>query len=411
MMKYQERRSRGGPASVVTGGVFGAFSLALLGSGAFGGGAPLPRLDSEVDPVYWVYVVAESEDEGYSIRFDGKRLEVRETIAVGMLVGETEAPHGIDVAPDGMHWYASIAHGFPRGYLRRYDASTNRSTGQVELGMFPSSVAVDPSGTFVYVANSNFHGDMVPSSISVIFAPDLIEAAQVTTCTMPHGSRFNTSGTRHYSACMMDDQLVEINTATMRVERRFNLAAGAPAVLPVDFLGHHGPGHGHAGHGASGQQVRSDAMMHQPSCSPTWVQPAPNGREVFVTCNRSNEIVVVDLEREEITRRLAVPERPYNVDVSPDGRVLIVTHRRDPGAVTLWNLESWTPMAELATGRSHTHGIAVSPDSRFAFVTAEGVRGQSGTLDVIDLSTGELVDRAHLGKQSAGVAFWRMEGQ
>ena len=46
---------------------------------------------------------------------------------------------------------------------------------------------------------------------------------------MPHGSRLNAQGTRHYSACMMDDMLVEIDTRTLAVSRTFLLAEGRRA--------------------------------------------------------------------------------------------------------------------------------------------------------------------------------------
>ncbi len=58
----------------------------------------------------------------------------------------------------------------------------------------------------------NVHGDMVPSSVSIVATEQMIEVARVPTCTMPHGSRINPQGTQQYSACMMDDLLVEIDT-------------------------------------------------------------------------------------------------------------------------------------------------------------------------------------------------------
>ena len=41
----------------------------------------------------------------------------------------------------------------------------------------------------------------------------------IPTCMMPHGSRLNPQGTKHYSACMMDDVLVEIDTRHARRRR------------------------------------------------------------------------------------------------------------------------------------------------------------------------------------------------
>src|SRR5215475_3485700 len=90
-----------------------------------------------------------------------------------------------------------------------------------------ATVQVSPSGDYVFVANFNLHGEMVPSSVSVVYAPEMIEIARVETCVMPHGSRFNPQGTKHYSACMMNDALVEISLDSFKVSRHFVLTKGS----------------------------------------------------------------------------------------------------------------------------------------------------------------------------------------
>jgi len=50
-----------------------------------------------------------------------------------------------------------------------------------------------------------------------------------------------------------------------------------------------------------------------------------------------------------------------------------------------------------------------SPDSRYAFVSVEGIRGEPGSVDVFDLENLKLVDHAEVGKQAGGIAFWKME--
>src|SRR5262245_62523606 len=95
--------------------------------------------------------------------------------------------------------------------------------------MFPATLDLSPDGEFLYVVNFNLHGDMVPSSVSVVTPQDMTEIARIPTCTMPHGSRLNADGTRHYSVCMMDEQLVEIDTATLKVSRHFVLTKGREA--------------------------------------------------------------------------------------------------------------------------------------------------------------------------------------
>ena len=62
---------------------------------------------------YYVYVAAESEDEVHLIHLDGKtnKAVIAKTIEVGRYPTETDGPHGINISPDGEHWFLSIAHG------------------------------------------------------------------------------------------------------------------------------------------------------------------------------------------------------------------------------------------------------------------------------------------------------------
>ena len=66
-------------------------------------------------------------------------------------------------------------------------------------------------------------------------------------------------------------------------------------------------------------------------------------------------------------------------------------------------------LASVRASRRITHGVAVSPDSRFAFISIEGVGADPGTVDVIDLQSFETVASIDVGKQASGIDFWKME--
>ena len=52
--------------------------------------------------------------------------------------------------------------------------------------------------------------------------------------------------------------------------------------------------------------------------------------------------------------------------------------------------------------------MAVSPDSRYAFVTSEGVGSAPGKVDAVDLQTLTVVGTVDVGQQASGIAFWKM---
>src|SRR5215469_3352242 len=175
---------------------------------------------------YLVYVVCESADKIVLLRFGPKGLAIENQTRTGLMPTDINGPHGIAVSPDKQYFYVSEGHGRPEGSVWKYRAGSNEVVKYTGLGLFPATTDFTPDGNFIYVANANFHGDMVPSSISVVATDQMIEVKRITTCTMPHGSRLNHAGTKHYSACMMDDMLVEIDTSKFAVSRYFMLAPG-----------------------------------------------------------------------------------------------------------------------------------------------------------------------------------------
>ena len=56
-----------------------------------------------------------------------------------------------------------------------------------------------------------------------------------------------------------------------------------------------------------------------------------------------------------------------------------------------------------------THGVAITPDSRFAFVSVEGKGAEPGLVDAYDLESFELVGSVEVGQQAGGIIFWKME--
>ena len=366
---------------------------------------------------YWVYVASESEDEVSLIRFGPGGLEVEKTIGVGVWPTEIEGPHGIRVSPDGRYWYMSLAHGNPFGSIYKYRTGTDELVESVEVGMFPATLDIARSTGLLYVVNFDLHGEMKPSTISVVETRSMLEVAEIEVGIMPHSARLNRAGDRQYSVMMMTDELVELDAFKFRVSRRLPLSdiarrrAGGmsdgmrmshdmadmrEAPQEEEIPGEEKPGTG------------GMDMAVMASAKPTWSQPHPNGKFVYVAANGSDEVMEVDLEKWEIARTFKTASGPYNIDVTPDGKLLVVSYKGD-GSTGVWNLEDGEEIARIENSRSVTHGVVISPDSRYAFISVEGVGGEPGALDVIDLDTLKLADSVDIGKQASGISFWKMQ--
>ena len=363
-----------------------AFLLALIAPFAT---AQTPPRTSSPGPAqdYLVYVVCEAADKLVLLRFGPHGLHEEHETHIGLLPVDINGPHGIAVSPDKQFVYVSVGHGRPDGSALKLKAGTEELVKYTPLGLFPATADISKDGEFLYVANANFHGDMVPSSISVIATEAMLEVKRITTCTMPHGSRLSPDGSKHYSACMMDDMLAEIDTQKFAVSRYFMLSAGKEMGMQ----------------GAPQSQMK----MGELTCVPTWAQPSNDGSEIYVACNKSNDIVVVDTASWKMLKRFPAGNGVYNLTMTKDGR-LVATNKRGQ-SVSIFDPKSGQELARLPTKRKVVHGAVVTPDNRYAFISVEGIGSDPGTVEVIDLDALKTVATLDVPTQAAGIDFWKTE--
>jgi DNA-binding beta-propeller fold protein YncE len=389
----------------------------------FLGAVASPTLgQAKPDKDYLFYVVSEAADKISLVRFGPKGARIERELPTGDMPIDIDGPHGIAVSRDKEFYYVSLAHGRPFGSVWKYSVKDDRVLGRTTLGLFPATMDLSPDGSLLYVVNFNLHGDMVPSSVSLVATEPMLEVARIQTCVMPHGSRLNPQGTKHYSACMMDDLLVEIDTQTLKVSRHFLLTKGRemgmsgppstkpsettmsgmkmegqrgqakPAAKPMDLGGH-------------GMEPPKPGDL---SCSPTWAQPSIDGSSIFVACNKSSEIVEVDAAKWEVRRRIPARAGIYNLAITKDGTRLLGTNKRDQ-SVSVIDLKSGNELARIPTRRKVLHGVVVSPDDRYAFVSVEGIGSEPGTVEIIDLGALKIVASLDLAEEAAGIDFLRTE--
>lgn len=367
---------------------------------------------------YYIYVCAESEDEVALIKFDGKKAVVEKTIPVGVWPLEIEGPHGITVSPDGEHWYLSMAHGMPYGHLYKYETGTDKFVERVELGMFPATMEISKATGLLYVVNFNLHGGHSnASTVSIVDPDEMVEVERVETGIMPHGSRILNNGLKHYSVAMMSGMLYEIDAMSMEVTRTLRTS---PPAAPMKMSSKKGKHSSHSMHSMNNSKKMSNkdkkgnaAMGHMaaghsmPNEKPTWVYPHPNDDLLYVVNNGTDNVVEVDVKKWKVNRTFKTDKGPYNCEVSKDGRYMVVTYK-SAAKTGVWDLKKGKEVARFNNTRKVTHGVSISPDSRYAFVTVEGVGKEPGAVEIFDLKKLKPVAVAETGKQAGGIAFWKM---
>ncbi|MFN8582563.1 MAG: hypothetical protein U0163_16510 [Gemmatimonadaceae bacterium] len=141
---------------------------------------------------------------------------------------------------------------------------------------------------------------------------------------------------------------------------------------------------------------------------------APDGHRVWVGSNRDSIVVVVDPDGTTPPDTLRGFGLPYRIAVSPNGQLAVIT---DPARAEVRIVDAATHSTRatvvvpsdslLATaevpGSPSPEGVAISDDSRWAFVTLQG----RNRVIWIDLERGLIRRSAPTGTWSDGVAFAR----
>ncbi len=116
----------------------------------------------------------------------------------------------------------------------------------------------------------------------------------------------------------------------------------------------------------------------------------------------------IDRERWTVARRFKTGRGPYNLAVTRDGRLLVATLKQG-AAVEVFDLTDGNRVMSAKTSTTVAHGVVTSPDSRYAFVSSEGVGAAPGRVDVFDLRALTRIGFVDVAQQASGIAFWKME--
>ncbi len=349
-----------------------------------------------------VGVVSESGDLVSWFRPDGRGGLVPErVIQVGVMPADVDGPHNLAVAPDQRSYFITIAHGVPFGTLWRLDAVSDTLIGRAEVELFPTTIALSPDGEWAFVANSDFHGVRPRvNPLSIVHAPTMTKVTDLPVCDMPHGVRVNHAGTRVYVSCMHSDEIVELDAGSFAILRRVRVGSG------------HQPATGdHARH-ATGEALRPGTAVAPTAdltkeCAATFVAVSPDDARLYVACNYGNELQVYDAASLRLVGVVPTGAGAYNVEPAPDGSVVIVTNKKDR-SVSLIDARSLRELARIPTSKPIVHGVAYSPEGRYAYISQESIGSDPGAIDVIDLTTRSRTGTVPVPAQPTGIAVLRL---
>jgi YVTN family beta-propeller protein len=369
--------------------------------------AAAPLAAQTAGPAYRVGVVSESGDIVTWLRPEGNTLVVDHVLPVGIMPADIDGPHNITVSPDQKWYYVSIAHGTPYGSLWRFDATNDTVAGRAPIELFPTTISVTPDGDFAFVANSDFYGDHPRTNVvSAVYTPAMSTVTEIEACDMPHGVKVNHAGTAVWVSCMHSDEILQIDVSSLAVVRRARTGTGM-STPPAAAGAHAGMNHGALVAAPTAPQpavTTPAAPVVDNECAPTFVSVSRDDQTLYVACNHKGTLQVWDAVALMMKAEVPTGAGAYNVEPSPDGRVVIVTNKKAQ-SVSIIDAATLKELARVATTKKIVHGVAYSPDSRYAYVTQESIGADPGAVDVIDLTTLTKVSTTPIPAQPTGITI------
>jgi len=125
---------------------------------------------------------------------------------------------------------------------------------------------------------------------------------------------------------------------------------------------------------------------------------SPDGRQLYVVCEASDEFAVVDTESRKVIHEIEVGNLPHGVCLSPDGGTAYVSNRGDD-TVSVIDLEAMAVVDTIVVG-DEPHGVVTDEMGRTLFVANAG----SADISVVDLDRLREVKRLSAGRGAWGVS-------
>ncbi|HZF99440.1 MAG TPA: hypothetical protein VEY71_00485 [Chitinophagales bacterium] len=288
---------------------------------------------------------------------------------------QIEAPHYLRTSPDGKYLFSVFATG---SVVQKFDCATDQLIGSVNVTQGSwNTIALNGDGTRGVISDFQSDGRLV--------LLDLLNMAVIKSYSglvNPHGLWVSDDFKLVYCTSQYGNFIYKIDITDVE-----NPELEQIVLQP----------------GAIASSV--------PSLDPHEILFSPDGSLYFVTCQRSNEVRVMDATADTLVQVLATGVTPLEMAMSHTNPYLFVacseepsTNPRELGAVDVFNYETLQYIKTIKGNMYQPHGIAVNDAYRLVAVSNRNLDsngpaphhttdcgGRNGFLQLIDLNTLELV--------------------
>ncbi|MFI5134467.1 MAG: hypothetical protein ACHQD9_01315 [Chitinophagales bacterium] len=320
------------------------------------------------DPLRKKFYVANQGCDLVSV-FDADSKLVMRDISIGNSPA-IEAPHEIEVSPDGQYWYVVFYAGTT---VQKFRTSDDSFVGEIDVGGGGwSTIAISPDGTKAFVV------DFTGGKISYIDLENLTVIRSYLGFQSPHGidasSDFNTLyvtseyGNVIYKIDITDPMSPSVNDLCIEPGSSMNFVAGGPDPHQINF--------------------------------------SPDGSMYFITCQGQAQVRAFKTSNDSLLAIFPVGSIPQEMSVSEKHPYLFVTCMEDEcgdkcdGSVYVINYQTLNIVTSISGGFYQPHDLAVDDEHDVVYVPNRNINpngpaphhsstcgGRNGFVRIIDIST------------------------
>ena len=289
-------------------------------------------------------------------------------ITVGNIAGSPESPHMIRVSPDGNYWYVIFV---ANNIIQKYRVSDDSFVSELSLGAYQNwnTLVISDDSKKAYCVSWQANSRLAVVDIEHMTLLSNVGGGNFTDA---HGIALNKTNDTLYITRQTGNYIYKIDTAL----NGFNEVA-------ID------------GSGIPNQTSLLD---------PHEIIFSPDGLMYFVTCQKSNEVRVINTTGDVFIQAIATGQYPLEITKSAIKNKLYVTCQDEPtaspkakGCVTVIDMTTYQATNYLVGYQPH--GIALDETNGFVIVSSRniltngptphhtGICGRNGFVNYFDINT------------------------
>lgn len=286
--------------------------------------------------------------------------------------GNIEVPHFIKVSPDNQYWYVSFLNA---GVFQKYRTSDNSLVGEASIGFGSwNTFVLSSDGKYAYVVDWGPAG-----KVKQVQTDSMLVKNTIGGLNWSHGSALNQTNDTIYVTSQISNFIFKIPTDFSTADMIVLDNSGSP--IPSSIYDPH------------------EILM------------SPDFSRYFVTCQKTNEIRIMDRKTDQLMAVIPVGDYPQEMAVASSKNLLFVSCMEDVttfgaskrGSVYVINYLTNTVVEKVYTGHQ-PHGLMVDEVHGRVYVTNRNVltggpaphhaslcNGRNGYVTAIDLNSLQLV--------------------